>query len=314
MNKRFQNKIAESRLTLPVISLYGTGVWLLCGIIQQQWWVQFACFGLAALLMVILNNQNALIRIYSRSVSAAFIIITCAACYLFPLAVGTIVQLSLVASLLTMYQTYQDKESVGLTFYTFLILSIGSVIEVRALWFVPVYWIIMSAFIYSLSIRTFLASILGIILPYWCISAWLLWMEKGDFSYFTSHFTPLTEFQLPYDYTSLAPTHVAVFAFLVILAATGIIHFFRTSFNDKIRTRQIFYSFMFINLVTTVFLIIQPQTEDIMLRGMIITTSPIIGHFVSLTNTRITNIAFCAILAVSLILTVINVWTSSFIF
>jgi hypothetical protein len=59
---------------------------------------------------------------------------------------------------------------------------------------------------------------------------------------------------------------------------------------------------------------LQPQTEDIMLRVIILTTCPLIGHFISLTYTRITNIAFCIILAVSLILTILSVWTSSLIF
>ena len=57
-------------------------------------------------------------------------------------------------------------------------------------------------------------------------------------------------------------------------------------------------------------MILQPQTEDIMLRTMIITTSPLIGHFVSLTHTRITNIAFFVILAVSLVLTILSIWVS----
>ena len=314
MRKRFQNRVAESRITLSAVSLYGIGVWLLCGLIGQQWWIQFACFALSSILMAILNNQNALIRIYSRSVSAAFIILSCTACFLFPSLKGAVLQLCLVASMLTMYQTYQNQQSVGLLFYTCFILGLGSLIEVRMLWFVPVYWIIIALFIYSMSFKTFLASLLGIILPYWCVSAWLLWRENGDFSYFLDHFTPLWDLGFPAGYTAIPPVHIAVFVFLVILTLTGVIHFIRTSYNDKIRIRQIYYSFMFINFVAFAFLILQPQTEDVMLRAMIITTSPLIGHFVSLTYTRITNIAFCIIIAVSLILTILSIWTSSSIF
>lgn len=299
---------------LPAVSIYGLGVWLLCGLIGQKWWIQFACFVLSASLMAVINNQNVLIRIYSRSVSAAFIILSCAACFLFPSINGSIVQLCLVASMLTIYQTYQDYQAVGLDFYTFLILSLGSLFDVRILWFVPIYWLFMAFFVYSMSLRTFLASLFGLILPYWCVSAWLLWKEEGDFSYFVDHFIPLWHFQFPVDYTSTHPIHIAILVFLVILTLTGVIHFIRTSYNDKIRIRQIYYSFMFINFVTFVFMILQPQTEDIMLRTMIITTSPLIGHFVSLTHTRITNIAFFVILAVSLVLTILSIWVSSSIF
>ncbi len=299
---------------LSAVILYGIGIWLLCGLIGQQWWVQFASFILSSFMMVILNNQNALIRIYSRSVSAAFIILSCAACFLFSSFAGAIVQLCLVASLLTIFQTYQDRQSTGLIFYTFLLLGLGSLFDVRTLWLVPVYWILMALFVYSFSFKTFLASLVGPLLPYWCVSAWLLWREDGDFSYFPSHFSPLWDIEFPADYAAIPTMHFVVLAFLAILTLTGVIHFIRTSYNDKIRIRQIFYSFMFLNLVAFSILILQPQTEDIMFRAIIITTSPLIGHFVSLTYTRITNIAFCVILAVSLILTIFSVWTSSSIF
>lgn len=263
--------------------------------------------------MVILNNQNTLIRVYSRSVSAAFIILSCTACYLFPSFDGAIAQLCLVASMLTMYQTYQDKESIGLSFYTFLILGIGSVIQVKTLWFVPVYWLIMAFFIYSLSFKSFIASLLGIVTPYWCISGWLVWKEHGDFSYFPHHFLPLTEYQQPFDINAIAPLHIAVFVLLAILALTGTIHFLRTSYNDKIRIRQIYYSLMFFHFIVFLFLIFQPQSEDVMLRAMIITTSPLIGHFISLTNTRITNIALYVILTACLILTILNIWSNYYV-
>ncbi|MBR0180628.1 MAG: hypothetical protein IJQ04_03055 [Prevotella sp.] len=314
MIKRFQNRVAESRIMLPAVSLYGIVVWLLYGMIGQHWWVQFACFALSSFLMMILNNQNALIRIYSRSVSAAFIILSCAACYLFPSFDGAIVQLCLVACLLTLYQSYQDRQSSGLTFYTFMILSLGSLFEVHTLWFLPLFWVFMAFYTYSMSTKTFLASLMGLILPYWFVTAWLLWREEGNLSYFITHFEPLWSFTFPTDYTSIPLIHYVVLAFIVILTITGMIHFIRTSYNDKIRVRQIYYTFMIINLFALAVLILQPQTEDIMLRAMILTTSPLIGHFVALTHTRITNIAFCVILAISLILTIISIWTSSLIF
>ena len=314
MIKRIQNKVAESRFTLPAVALYGIVIWLLGGLFPQQWWLQFACFVVATYLMVELNNSNALIRIYSRSVSAAFIILSCMACFLFPSFEGAIVQLCLVASLLTLFRTYQDKTAVGLVFYTFVILSIGTLVKVHTIWFIPVYWIVMTFFVYSMSIRTFLASLLGILLPYWCLLAWILWRYVGDFSFLQHHFEPLGAFEIPFDYTTIGLPRILTFAFLVCLFLTGLIHYLRTSFNDKIRIRQIYYSLAFMDVVAMAFLILQPQHDDLLLRLVIITTSPLIGHFVSLTRTRLTNIAFCVILGLALILTAYNLWTSSFIF
>ena len=86
------------------------------------------------------------------------------------------------------------------------------------------------------------------------------------------------------------------------------IHYFRTSFRDNIRIRQLFYSLIILNLFCTLFLIAQPQHYDSMMRVMIITASPLIGHFISLTHTRVTNIAFLVILAITVLLTGFNLW------
>ena len=315
MIKRLQNKVAESRYTLPVTAAYGIGMWLLCGLIQQNWWIQFACYMISTYLMIELNNSNALIRIYSRTVSAAFVILTCMACFLFPSLEGAIAQLCLVASLLTVFRTYQDKASAGWTFYTFLFLGLGSLANIHVVCFVPAYWILMGFLVYSLSWRTFIASLLGLLMPYWFMSAWILWKYGDEFATpFGAHFAPLADVQIPTDYLAISLPCALSFLVLVILFITGSIHFFRTSFHDKIRIRQLFYSFIFLNIVATFFAFIQPQHVDLMMRMMIITASPVIGHFVSLTNTRITNIAFITMTALCLILTIFNLWTSSFIF
>ena len=312
MIRRFQNKVAESRITLPSVAVYAIGIWLLCGLLHQHWWVQFVCFVLSSILMVLFNNVNALIRIYSRSVSAFFIILSCMACFLFPSMGGGIAQLCFSASLLTLYRTYQDKSFVGTIFYTYVLIGLGSLVNIQLLWFVPVLWIVQAGYISSLGVRTFLSSLLGLILPYWFLAAWTLWNHGSDFTPFLGHFKPLVTFVLPNGYHSVPLTHIVTFAFLVILAFTGIVHFFRTSYNDKVRVRQIFYSLFFIDAIAMVIGIAQPQHYDLILRVMITTTSPLIAHFISLTHTRLTNIAFYVIIGIIFLLTVYHVWILSF--
>ena len=123
---------------------------------------------------------------------------------------------------------------------------------------------------------------------------------KGDPSLFVNHFTPLTEIGFFSAYGSIPLAHYFTYAFLVILTITGIIHFIRTSYNDKIRTRQLYYSIMFFDIVVLVLLALFPQYYDFLFRPAIILTSPLIGHFIALTNTKVTNIAFYIILATAL--------------
>ena len=305
--------MAESRLTFPVTVLYGLLLCLIGGVIQHQWWIQLACYILATYLMILLNNFHALIRIYSRAITSAFIILSGVACFIFPSLEGCIVTVGLVASLLTLFTTYQNREAAGWIYYTFLILGVASVANIHFLVFIPIYWIMM-IFINSLSLRTFIASLFGLLTPYWIWIAVVLFFYKDNLTPFTSLFQPLTEVTFFNAYGSIPLSHYLTYAFLVILAFTGIIHFLRKSYNDKIRTRQFYYSIIFFDIVVLVLLALFPQYYDLLFRPAIILTSPLIGHFIALTRTKITNIAFYLILITALLLTGFNLWTSSFIF
>lgn len=310
---QLQKIVAGSRLTLPATALYGLAIWFISGAIQHQWWIQLVCYVLSTYLMVQLNNFNALIRVYSRAITSAFIILSCVACFIFPSLEGGIATLGLIASLLTLFATYQNREATGWIYYTFLILGLISLAKVHLLMFIPVYWILM-IFLSSLSLRTFIASLLGLLTPYWIgITAEVL-LHQDDLSLFTGHFLPLTEITFFTAYDSIPLSHYLTYAFLVILTVTGIIHFLRTSYNDKIRTRQFYYSIMLFDIVVLTLLPLFPQYHDLLFRPAIILTSPLIGHFIALTHTKITNIAFYVILIAALVLTGFNLWTSSFIF
>ena len=309
-----QTKIARSRFTLPFALLYGVGIWALANMGQERWWVQFACFILSVGLMAELNNANLLIRIYSRIVSTAFIVLTCAAAFLFPSLQGSVSQVLFIASLLILYRGYQDKDSMGTAFYAFLLIGLASLGQVHILCLVPVLWVVMAFFIYSLSVRTFMASLLGLLIPYWALLAWIVTLGGNDFQPWAAHFLALGNFAFPFDYLTLTLPQILLFFFLILLGTTGCIHYLRTSFYDKIRVRQIFYSFIFIGTATMLMLAVQPQHYDLLIRVMIVTVSPLIGHFLALTDTKLTNIYFHVILALAIVITCISLWMSSSIF
>lgn len=311
--RRVQNRIAESRLTFPVTALFGIGLWLLCGLIQHQLWIQFACYALSTYLMMEFNRTNALIRIYSRTVSAAFVILCGVTCYLFPSMEAGITMLCLAASMLTLYKTFQDKEAVGWIFYTFLLIGLITLMKVHAFWLAPFYWLIMATCLSSFGWRTCIGSLLGLALPYFYLAAIVIFQYKGNLKPFTDHFLPLLDFQFPYDYSQIPLPHLLTYGFLVILTLTGIIHFLRTSYNDRIRIRQFYYSFMLFDLSMFILMALQPQHFELFVQMAVIMTSPLIAHFIALTHTRITNFAFYVIVMTSLALIAFHVWTSSFI-
>lgn len=312
MTIRLQNRVSESRLTLPSVSFYAILVWIAGGLTDGQMWIQFACFATSTYLMVELNNSNALIRIYSRMVSCAFLALSCAAGFLFHSMGGAVTELCVIGSYTMLFKSYQDRQSAGWTFYAFLCIGLGSMFQVAVLYYVPVIWLLMALYIRSMSWRTLAASAIGLCAPYWFAGAWLVY--DGGTDYMTAHFTQLAQFRQPFDHTALSAHQAVTLLFIIAISITGIVHYYRQSYNDKIRIRMFYYCFIMMDLVSVALVLLQPQHYDLLMRMIIINTSPLIAHFIALTRTRATNAAFYTIAAATLLLTAYNLWMPSTIF
>ena len=76
--------------------------------------------------------------------------------------------------------------------------------------------------------------------------------------------------------------------------------------------------FITVDIATVVFIIMQPQHFDILIRIAIVNTSPLIGHFISLTNTKLTNITCIVLMIIALSIPIVTyflgLWTPSLTF
>ncbi len=309
--KRLQNRITESRRTLPITILYGIGIWLLAGLVHQGWWFQFLCFFTSVYTMVHLNNINQLIRIFSRSVSTAYIMLGCSAIWLFSSIEESVLMLCSSLSLFLLFACYQDQEATGKSFYIFFLISFTSLFEPHFLLFIPVYLLLMATTIYSLSFRTFFAALVGLITPYWLYSGWQLYINRHQPEMTFDFLNRFTEMDWLTDFSVVTKSQWIYLGLLIVLFIVGTIHFWITSYMDKIRVRQIYTSFIMISIYTLILIAIQPQKLDVFIGMMTTVISPITGHFFALTRTRLSNIFFIITIAVILLLTGMNLWISS---
>lgn len=304
--KRFQNKVAESRLALPVTALLTLTAWLGAGITGGNDLPQFVLTALTAYLMVELNNRNALIRIYSRMVSCSFLVLCAITCARYATTGSCAVQLCLALFYLLLFHTYQDKQSQGVVFYAFLCLGVASMVFVRVLYLVPVLWIVMTANLMMMSARNLAASLLGLICPYWFAAVYFLF--QGDITTPVAHFTSLWDYPALPDYQSIDLHQAVTVALIVVVALTGIIHFLRTSYNDKIRTRMLYEVFITMDAVCLAMLVVMPQHYDMLTAMMAVNTAPLIGHYIALTHTRLTDLSFRILIALAAAVTAYNTW------
>lgn len=306
MVKRLQNRIAQSRWALPITIIYGLVVCLTVELMGYGQWMTFALLLVATLMMAELNNGYSLIRIYSRMVSCSFMVMITMSLTLFESVTVAVVMVAFIAFLLLIFRAYQNPGAVGWVFYAFVALGISSIVFSKSLLFVPVLWVIMAVNLLCFSPRTLIASLLGIITPYWFVAAWLIY--QGNISYLGTHFLSALQFGTPFQFSILNIHQLLTFAFVLVLAVIGAVHFFLYSYQDRIRIRLMYETFVVLDACAVIFAILQPQYFDEMLGMSIVTTATLIGHFLALTHSRLSNITMFVLAGVTLALTIFNLW------
>lgn len=286
------------------MAVYGLLVTVAAGIVTGGLWLNFALLLVSTVMMAELNNRNALIRIYSRMVSCSFLVMTTMSLFLFKSIDVDVVQLTFIAFLLLLLRAYQNQSAVGWIFYAFLALGICSVVFPHILLLLPVLWIMMAVYIMCFSLKTFFASLLGIVFPYWFVAAWLLYTD--NISYLATQFLSIVQFQRPFALEQIGLHQWLTFGFIVLAAAIGAIHFILYSYQDRIRIRLIYEMFIALDAITLLFALVQPQHFDSLLGMAIVLTAPLIGHYIALTNSRLSNITFLSLAAAALCITIFN--------
>lgn len=306
--KRIQNRIAESTIVLPATAIFTLVVWLLSGLVTHGWWLQLLLFAVTTYLTVELSNSNALLRIRSRMVSCTFLALSCATCFLFGSLTAIIVQLCITATTIILFRTYQDQQAPGLTFYAFLFFGISSFFFVKVLYLLPILWILMATHLQSFCWRSWLASMLGLVTPYWLAFGYCMFMQ--DFSLPATHFAQLFTLHSTDDgqwstVNSLSSLHCIVpLVFILVMMFLGMVHLSTHSFEDKIRIRQLYGYFTIMSITLVLLLFLQPQHFDVLMLLLILHASPIVAHYLTLTHSRATNIIFLLAIAFNLLITI----------
>ena len=305
VKKTLQNKIATSRFALPVTVLYTVLVWFPAIRRDENIWLPLALLGIATYLMAELDNRNALMRTYSRMISCSFLILNTANIYIFRNYTTSIIQLSTAICYLAFFASYQDKRAMGKVFVAFVAIGSASVLFIQILFFVPILWIILASRIMAMNIRTFLASLVGIVTPYWLLEGYNIAIGKP--LQMIHHFIEIAKFDAPFVLPSGDNTYpIVVFSFMLLLVLIGGIHYLRTSYKDKIRIRSLYEILLIMSICSLFFIAIQPRHWAYIIPMLTVSVSPLIAHYITFTQTRLTNLSFFILMVLTVALTVFN--------
>ena len=307
--KRFQNIVAESRFLLPLSAIITAGACYMVGLVDNALWMQLVCLVLSTALMVELNNANQLLRVVSQATPAFLLLLTGVSIFIFPDLRSGIVQLCGIAVYFMIFHCEQRKASPGWVFYGFFCLGLASMVFVQMLYYVPVLWLLMATHLRAMTAKTFWASVLGLLAPYWIGMGYYLY--QGGVESLGAHFAQLWAFGALGDYSMLNEHHWLAIGWTVLLAFIGIVHYIRKGYQDKIRTRLLTQIFIVVDVLSIVFLFLQPQHYPLLMALIIVNTAPLVAHFITLTHTWLTNMAFFFIIVITLAIIFYNVWMPS---
>lgn len=285
--KRIQNRICENRLLLPVaLGLLGILWWLPRKLFDAEYFISLALCLLMTYVIMEMANRNALIRVFSRSISSLFLLFLAAMGFLhgYSSAFFGVVMLCLAYSLLARVDVVENLQAH--LFHTFLFLALGMLFDPIYVIFVPLFYWYCLVYHRRLTVRAFGAGIIGLLLPFWIGAGVALLTDKWE--WVQQWFLQLTDWRLPAieDYRSMEVPYRWAWGCVGWVSLLSSWYYLNNRFHDKVRTRLLHYIFItqcgFIALVV----ILQPHRAPALLPAMILSTAPSLGHYFTLQRTR----------------------------
>lgn len=314
-NRRFQNTVSKSSLTMPFCMVAGTLVWFWNALANGP---VYNVDSMAALLSAVVTtyivmetaNRYNLLRIRSNMVAATWLIGFALMPFLHHWSAGWVAAPVLAGYHYVMFRTYQDStHAVVPIFHAFVLLGIATLAIPQTLLFVPLAYWHMTIFLRCMSWRGFWAGMVGLVLPLCYVIGWSI--IRDDYTFLSDRWHTLMAMRLfPADGYGMLLDHrsprALFLAFVTLLSLTGIVHYLRTYYNDKIRTRMYLYIYILEIAACWLTIVSMPSTFDLLAPSLMLCASVMVAHFFALTGTRVSNAFFCLTLLAALLLTLIN--------
>ena len=254
-----------------------------------------------------MNTRNTLLRIRSRMMSCVFLWLATMQATIAVRWQTTVIQTLTGLCIYLLLFCYKDKKEVPSIFCIALIISIGSIIWTPFLYFLPIVIFLLCVPLYAISFKAVSAIVMGIILPYWTLIPYFVYKENTD--WIKNHIAPLHDVSVLFDYSSVKVGHLVCYAILIILMLIGWIHFVRTAYKDKIKTRNLYDVIITLSIFFALIIPIAPAYADYTLTMLAVVVSPLAAHYFSLTNTKLTNIVFIITLIIIAMVSIMAIYT-----
>lgn len=305
--RRIQNRVAESGFTLPVFSLFALCLWRpwryaalpVDGIVMQL--PTLSLLLLSCYVLMEWCNRRQIIRIRSRLTTSMFIVgasvlansrfvtdeASCHSIVMLPsAAAGLALALGVVCCLFFLTSAYDRREPVLQMLHASFFLSAASLFCLPLLCLWPVMLFCMVAYMRVFSVRVLSSSVMGALLPWLFMSIWWLYSGALSSDSFSSVFSDAGMFVFPQR--ALLINYMV----LSVLGLVSLIHFFMTSYDDKIRVRMIFYAIVMFWVALQAVMIVFTPCMPVLMPALWLVSCPLMAHHYALSSSRWTTFWF----------------------
>ena len=277
------------------------GIWLIDG---SGDFTGMALTALTAFMIAELCNRNILLRYSSRMVCAFFVVLITASPFFHAFQSGHIIMQLTLLSYFSLFATFQQSNAPGLTYTTYLFIGIGALLYPKLIWIVPVYWL-SQIFLHSMTVKHFMASLLGVMTPLWIGIAFALFKDRWADA--DTHIQQMIAFQWGgYDALSLKQWLAVIFASLAFFV--GVCDFQSRNFFDKSHTRVVCDAIISFGVLDFILLMIQPTCFRELFPMFLVNSSILSGHYIATATGRAANFSVILISLAAVVLIILNIW------
>jgi hypothetical protein len=257
----------------PATPLWTSGAWLY----GNKLIACLSCLFIATVVAFVIqriSDVEALIRRHTRLPFMLFLLLISANAGLLSLKEVAIALLCLVFAIHDLFRTYQSSEATGRLFNTGVLTATAGLFTPPVLWFIPLLWLGMYRF-RSLNFRNFMASVIGVCIVYWIVTAWCLW--KHDFSMMTSIYHRLTDIKV---LSTEVFQYYRTGSIVVILILVAVFFHIRIDLSgNSVRVRQMLSFLIDMSVWSFVLLLLYGNDTDSFLALLYLPSSVLITYF-----------------------------------
>lgn len=263
-------------------------------------------WGMLILVSFILHLLNKEYRICREQTKLFFIfpVIFVSSSFLVSMSIKeSLVALFFVSSYFPFFNAYQQYNSTRNVFNSSLLLSFITLLEPTFWIFIPVFYLGLFQF-RALHLKSFLASLFALIIPYWLIGGFLIYL--GNIEYFLQ-FKTIFVFSLK-DLNVLSIREITVFGITFIAVLTSVFHSQADNRGDKVKTR-LFLQYSILMLIAFLFIRLFVQSDNYIYTYLFyLAATPLLARYFTLSRTYFSIVLFYILIFIYLISFVIQIY------